>query len=202
MGLFRHLVHRNDTAGVKPIEGGLEISATLSEGMFRVDAVGESHYQEALESIAGGRTEDGANLETVALLVPEPDNRYDRNAVAVWIDGKQVGYLSRGNAEILQPAILTAIGTTRRQVACKARVVGGWDRGGRDRGHFGVRLFIEPADFNLDAGDLDGRWEEPDRETARFRSTGRRDGAERSTAGTTQCRRRPCAAPLRARRRG
>jgi HIRAN domain. len=34
-------------------------------------------------------------------LVPEPDNRYDRNAVAVYVRGDQIGYLSAGVAASL-----------------------------------------------------------------------------------------------------
>ena len=137
------------------------LTAALLEGSFRVDAVGEPHYQDALEAIAGGRTEEGADLETVALLVPEPSNRYDPNAVQVMIEGKVVGYLSRRNAAILQGPILAKMRREQRAVACRARIVGGWDRGRGDRGHFGVRLYLDPADFGVAPDDLDGGWEEP-----------------------------------------
>lgn len=176
MGLLRRLLGRGDPPWLEPVPGGLEVTATLYEGRFRVDAVGESRYQDALEAIAGGRTEEGANLETVALLVPEPTTRYDRNAVQVLIDGRLVGYLSRENAEILQPRILEMVRRTRQAVACRALVVGGWDRGGGDRGHFGVRLYLDPADFGLAADELDGEWEEPEAHTARGRGAGRGPG--------------------------
>lgn len=88
----------------------------------------------------------------VALLIPEPANRYDPHAVAVWIDGKIVGYLSRDNAEVLQPAIMRLHQRHGRPVACRARIVGGWDRGAGDRGHFGVRLYLDPADFGRRSG--------------------------------------------------
>lgn len=35
------------------------------------------------------------------LLVREPNNKYDRNAVAVWIDGQRVGYVPRNQNTIL-----------------------------------------------------------------------------------------------------
>ncbi|SEH16317.1 HIRAN domain-containing protein [Thermoleophilum album] len=175
MGFLRRLLGSKDPPWLKRIPGALQISATLSEGRFRVEVVGESRYQEALEAIAGGRTEEGADLETVALLVPEPTNRYDPNAVQVMIDGKVVGYLSRENAEVLQPRILEMVRRTRRAVACRARVVGGWNRGRGDRGHFGVRLYVDPADFDLEADELDGRWEEPEAHTGRKRGTGGRE---------------------------
>jgi hypothetical protein len=43
----------------------------MSQTEFPLQIVGESHYQEILESICGGRTEDGANqLEAAFLLLP------------------------------------------------------------------------------------------------------------------------------------
>jgi hypothetical protein len=161
VGLLRRLLGRNDPPLLTRTSRGPEVAATRYDGQFRVDAVGESRYQDALEAIAGGHTEEGAHLETVAVLMPEPSNRYDRNAVQVLIGGRVVGYLSRENAEVLQPRILEMARRTRKAVACRALVVGGWDRGGGDRGHFGVRLYLDPADFGVDADDLDGEWDEP-----------------------------------------
>ena len=34
-------------------------------------------------------------LEKIAVFVPEPDNPHDPNAIAVHLDGRLVGYLSR-----------------------------------------------------------------------------------------------------------
>ncbi|MGQ0669703.1 MAG: HIRAN domain-containing protein [Actinomycetota bacterium] len=115
-------------------------------------------------------------METVALLIPEPANRYDPNAVAVCVDGKIVGYLSRDNAEVLQPAIMVPHRRHDRPVACRARIVGGWDRGAGDRGHFGVRLHLDPADLGVDPEDLDGDWEEPEAHTGRSGEPGRTSG--------------------------
>lgn len=39
----------------------------------------------------------GIYAGTPALLVREPDNPYDANAVIVWVDGKRVGYLPKAN---------------------------------------------------------------------------------------------------------
>lgn len=45
----------------------------------------------------------GINALTQAFLVREPDNRYDANAVQVWVDGAHVGYLPKTqNREIAQ----------------------------------------------------------------------------------------------------
>lgn len=38
-------------------------------------------------------------------LVREPTNRFDRNAVQVWIDGKRVGYISKDQNAVLSTFI-------------------------------------------------------------------------------------------------
>jgi hypothetical protein len=108
-------------------------------GTFTFDIVGEASYQPALESLCGGRTEDGADVVTEARLVCEDSNRYDSNAVRVDIDGNTVGYLSRDSARHYRKE-LERRGHGKRDVLCEAEIRGGWDRGENDRGHFGVKL--------------------------------------------------------------
>ena len=103
---------------------------------FGFEMVGESHYQDALENIVGGRCEDSAKCYCAALLSPERDNKHDRDAVAVTIRGHKVGYLSREDAPSFNAA-LRAVGL--QEAVCAAIIVGGWQRGS-DRGHFGVKL--------------------------------------------------------------
>jgi hypothetical protein len=113
-------------------------AAIVGDGEFRFPIVGESHYQLEIEAIAGGRSEDGArNILVDALLIPEPNNPYDPNAVAVKIENETVGYLSRDTAKLFCRA-LAASGF--EIVSCEAVINGGWDRGSGDRGHFGIRL--------------------------------------------------------------
>lgn len=100
---------------------------------FRFEIVGESFYQDELDRIAGGKTEEGHNLKVEAELVPEPNNPKDRNAVAVRIQGATVGYLPRHRAE--QFLDLYPNGGW-----CRAAIRGGWaGRRGED-GHYGVKL--------------------------------------------------------------
>ena len=65
------------------------------EGDELVRVVGTSHYQDALLELTGREGDEEIRVEKVAVFVPEPDNPHDPNAVAVHIDGKLVGYLSR-----------------------------------------------------------------------------------------------------------
>ncbi|MSQ23483.1 MAG: hypothetical protein EXR58_02870 [Chloroflexi bacterium] len=112
-----------------------------------VQVVGEASYQAALLAMFGPKRKDAANIMTVATLVPEPDNPEDKNAVAVQIKGRTVGYLSRPMA-----ASYVGLGLgLRRNVP--VRIKGGWRKSKGDEGFYGVELRI-PADLaeKLDVG--------------------------------------------------
>jgi len=98
-----------------------------------VDIVGESHYADAIRDVFGSEfREQGCELATSAQLVPEPWNRHDRNAVGVWVAGRQVGYLSREDAARYAPALseLVAEGRTP-QVGARVWAAAGYaDRPG------------------------------------------------------------------------
>lgn len=111
------------------------------DGDFECEVVGESHYQDALDRIVGGKTREGHEHECEAVLVRDLSNRNDPNAVAVQINGMTVGYLSRPHARAM-----ASIFEKHRLAEARARalIVGGWsDRGGRKaEGHYGVKLDI------------------------------------------------------------
>ena len=152
-------------------DGELRAIRFDSVGRHVVQVVGEGSYQGTLETIGGGRTIDGARVrDHLAVLLPEPLNPYDGNAVRVAIvpseevgAGGYVGYLSRDDAVAYRPLIdrLAAIG---KVVACAASLSGGWDRGGDDRGSFGVLLHLsEPEaamiELESDPSQLQPVWE-------------------------------------------
>ena len=114
-------------------------------GTYLLDIVGESNYQSALEKICGGRTYEGHELIIEAVLVPEDDNPYDKNAIRVDISGKTVGHLSRENA-IQYRIKLEQAGYSGIMAKCSAMITGGWDRGRGDKGHFGVKLDLQIED--------------------------------------------------------
>lgn len=63
------------------------------------EVVGESHYQRTLRAADGGRLAAGEYVQVPCLIVPEPLNPYDKNAIAVYIDGQgKVGHSSREDA--------------------------------------------------------------------------------------------------------
>lgn len=106
--------------------------------------VGESHYQDALEAAALGRTASGPRRPcVVAQLVREANNKHDHNAVRVDIDGRAVGRLPREDAPLYHPAI-DSLSRAGRPATCRATIRGGWDGGGSDRGSFGIELDCSP----------------------------------------------------------
>lgn len=109
-------------------------------GFFECEIVGEASYQRAISAICGGKCEAGHQLSRKqAVLVLEDDNPHDELAVRVDIDGRTVGYLSRRLARSYRKR-LRAQGLPLANYTCPALIVGGWDRGGGDVGHFGVKL--------------------------------------------------------------
>lgn len=59
-----------------------------------------------------------------------------------------VGYLSRKNAREYRKRLKKA-GYQGITATCFAIIVGGWDRGGGDRGHFGVKLDLPKIGLRL-----------------------------------------------------
>ena len=65
------------------------------EGDDLVRVVGTSHYQDALLALAPREADEQIRLAAIADVTAEPTNPHDPNAIAVQIDGRIVGYLSR-----------------------------------------------------------------------------------------------------------
>jgi hypothetical protein len=74
-----------------------------------------------------------------ATLVHDDNNPYDNKAIRVDIAGMTVGYLSREDARQYRK-LLEEAGYAGIPAICPAMIVGGWNRGGDNIGHFGVRL--------------------------------------------------------------
>lgn len=134
MGLLSWFLGKTTTPTAEPI--------MLAKGRgFALDVVGESHRQDALDRVCGGKCEEGHKLEVTAQLCFVEDNEWDANAVGVFIDGQLVGYIPRDQAPKVRAGII-AINQEERPVLCSAKVVGGWDRGRGDEGSYGVKLSI------------------------------------------------------------
>ncbi len=103
-------------------------------GRASLAVVGESHYQDALLVLAGPKRPGGVELRTAFRLVPEPENPYDSNAIAVRsTEGATVGYLPAAQAVRYGPLVPAG------GASCAGVVLGG----DADRGTgFGVWLHI------------------------------------------------------------
>lgn len=126
----------------KPTMTKPEPMILCGDGRYRLGIVGESHYQRELLRICGGRTNEGVERLTDAVLSTEDNNRADRNAIRVTINGLTVGYLPRQDAFLYRDRIRLG-SLPARPVQGKAKIRGGWDRGNGDIGHFGVWLDLD-----------------------------------------------------------
>ena len=126
------------------------MQAALIEGHETLEVVGESQYQDNLWRLVGGRADptEYVRAEITALLVAEPDNPYDANAVGVWIDGLKVGHLSRRDAQLYQPGLLALQEKRGMPIALSGVIAGG---GMRDDGpgRLGVFLDHDPEEFGI-----------------------------------------------------
>ena len=106
---------------------------------FHLAIVGESHYQEALREV-GGREPTG--VEFSVLLLPDPKNPHDENAVRVDESGKRgatIGYLSRSDAEDVGDSIAALLMHKNQVVMCSAKIFGG----GPEKPTLGVWLSLD-----------------------------------------------------------
>jgi hypothetical protein len=124
-----------------------QVEGVLLEGDELVAAVGEASYQQALRKICGSTRWEDVRCDVTAVLVPEPNNRYDPNAVMVQVDGQQVGYLSRGDALDYGPAV-HEFADQGKVIVCHARICG---RGpGSETPNLGIFLNLPDPDQALE----------------------------------------------------
>jgi hypothetical protein len=161
MSLFRKRLGRADEPPPRPDErpawtpdehpawmhDGMAVA--LYEGRENLDVVGEASYQEALWRIVGKTSSaDRVREDVTAVIAPEPDNPYDPSAVAVWVSGLRVGYLSRANAVRYRPGLLALQDHEGKPIALQGVIVGGGQYPDGP-GRLGVFLTHDPTDFGV-----------------------------------------------------
>ena len=131
------------------------VRAALLDGRESLEVVGESRYQDNLWQLVRGQADltERVRVEIIAVLVAEPDNPYDANAVGVWIDGLKVGHLSRNDARVYQPGLLALQEKHGTPIALSGVIAGG---GMRDDGIGRLGVFLEhtPEDFGVSGPQL------------------------------------------------
>lgn len=127
------------------------LPVVLYEGDETLEVVGESFYQENLWHLAGGYNPYGVRADVFAVLVPEPDNQYDRNAIRVQVDGLPVGHLSREDAIRYGPGLHKLMEVNHGSyIALRAMIAGGGEALGTPM--LGIFLDHNPADFGVASG--------------------------------------------------
>ena len=164
---------------------------------FPVEVVGESYYQDALwEAVRTRRAVDERREHTRALLMHEPDNQYDRNAIAVLAETpsgyKKVGHLSRKLAAEYVSDFRAMRESGYVGGACDAVIVGGFPDPGSDGGvaSLGIWLHLgEPGAVVPREGDDPRTHEVHERERSllvevKSKNIRNPDGVLRTQAGT------------------
>src|SRR5215472_4809177 len=148
MGLLDRLKSRRREVSVSTRHEATAVSVSLLGGQDDLEAVGELAYRDALWRLSGGILGDRIRRQIVAVLVPEPTNPYDANAIAVQIDGQVIGYLARATAQEYLPGLQRLMSVRGGYVALRGVIVGGgyYDDG---PGRLGVWLEHDPADFGV-----------------------------------------------------
>lgn len=113
-------------------------------GRFMVEVMNESRYQPALKALAGEHGDAAAAAPYVATLLPDDRNAYENEAVAVFIAGRMVGYLSQ-KAAVKFRELLRKKEAAGQLSTCDAQVRGGalWEG---KRLSYVVVLDVEPLE--------------------------------------------------------
>ena len=120
-------------------------SVDLTFDRGRVPVVGISRHQGEMRRLFGARHAAGETVVFTAVLVPDPTNESDRNAVLICPEGETpIGYLSRDAAA--EYAEVTRSLVRQKAVGkCDAMLVGG----SHDKPTLGVRLMLVDAEEAL-----------------------------------------------------
>jgi hypothetical protein len=113
-----------------------------------LEVVGESNYQPALWAICASSSPQRVRHPVNAVLVPEPQNMHDSNAIAVYIGASIVGYLDRQTAALYGPALQGLMAEHDAHIGLSGVVVGGGYYNG-EPGRLGVWLEHDSVDFGM-----------------------------------------------------
>lgn len=111
---------------------------------FETEVVGESNYQNHLKTLAGDHGKDAAAVDALAVLMPEPTNPYDKDAVCIYIAGKTVGYLPKDDAKTFLRRLTKQKLSKNAATTCDAQIMGGFTKKDGSKASYGVLLNIEP----------------------------------------------------------
>jgi hypothetical protein len=88
--------------------------------------------------LSGPKDKDGKKHRVTAKITHDIKNKFDTNALAVTINGRPVGYLSKGDAAKF-------IKRYDWPISIHALIVGGW-KNDENEGHYGVALAFNASE--------------------------------------------------------
>jgi HIRAN domain len=119
-------------------------------GWAAVDVAGESHYAKSIRALFGKDFKaSGSELVVTVQLVPDPANRSDRNAVAVWAGSRQLGHLPREEAARYAPVLSTLVAHGWAPQVSARVWASEWSSDYDDRGGFNASVRLDLADPHL-----------------------------------------------------
>ncbi|MFC6157254.1 HIRAN domain-containing protein [Kribbella jiaozuonensis] len=148
MRLIDRLRGRIASQRPKPAHAAAAPTIQMLGGHEDLEVVGESNYQPALWEICGRQLGQRVRHPIVGVLVPEPQNPYDSNAIAVFVEGHIVGYLDRQTASLYIQGLHELMASSGAYIALDGVVVGGGHRTDGP-GRLGIWLEHDPRDFGL-----------------------------------------------------
>lgn len=120
--------------GGETLKNGSHLNSQKIITEYDFDIVGEQSYQQNLARISGLKELRSKHFECYALVISEPSNKFDKNAIRVEINGLVVGYVPKEKAKKLSKYSI------RKTVP--ALINGGW-RDDYSEGNYGVKLAIK-----------------------------------------------------------
>ncbi|GAA1851090.1 HIRAN domain-containing protein [Asanoa iriomotensis] len=112
------------------------------------DIVGETFHEKQIRAVLGKNFTSGAEVVVVAQLHPEPNNKHDRNAIAVWSGAHHLGYFPREEAN-RYGAVLSALIGQGWTPQVNARIwASEWDGDRSDR-YFNASVRLDLAEPHM-----------------------------------------------------
>lgn len=134
--------------GLRPEWMHQDVDALSFNGDHELEVIGVAPYQCNLWALVS-HTDCYVREPVHGFLVAEEGNPHEPTAVAVFIGGRKVGYLSRSEAARLRPGLIRLVEHHQKPVALPGVIVGGGRRRDGRIGTLGVWLDYNPEDFAI-----------------------------------------------------
>lgn len=131
MSIFKWLTNgiRGAAKAVAQQQSAANPAKLNGPGAFLIQVVGESFYTESFKALFGPEAYTRTQRRCLAVLRLLDDNRHDQNAVGVYVNGLQIGHLSRDDAKRYRRLLWDKNLTHHRALAVDVQLYAGDERG-------------------------------------------------------------------------